>query len=149
MTLHWGKRIAIVYIVFVGCTLAFVAMAMRTDVDLVRDDYYQHSLLHDNTMKAQQRAAQILPAIAFQYDPSQQRIAVELPTRFEGTPVRIELYRASSNSDDRRMTAVVDSMGSIVISTTDLHAVRWRITLLWEFETEQYELERYITVVPS
>jgi hypothetical protein len=60
MRLSWGWRIAIVYTVFAVSTVAFVAFAMTENVELVRKDYYEYSLVHDRTNASLNRAQHLV-----------------------------------------------------------------------------------------
>ena len=102
MRLHWGVGIAATYLIFAGATAGFVAFAMQQRVELVRPDYYAHSLTLDAQRRAGARTAALGSRFRIDVDERGRTIAVTWPRdqagRVRGTAW---LYRPSDSWRDR------------------------------------------------
>lgn len=146
MQLNWGWRIAIVYTVFALGTLGFVGFALTREVDLVRPDYYEHSLRHDETMASRARAQSLRPGVSVHYDAKTGRIVMSMPGAMVGASVRASLYHASSTTDDIAASGTVDQQGTCLLSVGTLRSAPWNLTLRWQHGGQWYEVERSFTV---
>ena len=88
MRLHWGVGIAATYLVFAGATAGFVAFAMQQRVDLVRPDYYAHSLTLDAQRRAEARTAALGSRFHIDVDARGRTIAVTWPPEHAGRAPR-------------------------------------------------------------
>lgn len=146
MRLNWGWRIAIVYTLFALGTLSFVGFALTKEVDLVRPDYYEHSLRHDETMAARSRADALQPVVTATYDAQTGRISVSMPGTMVGSTVQVSLYHASSTTDDVAAFATLDRNGLCSVSVGTLRSAPWNLTLRWQHAGQWYEAVRPFTV---
>jgi hypothetical protein len=142
MRLHWGAGIAATYIVFAAATSGFVAFAMRQRVELVRPDYYAHSLTLDAQRQAEARTAAL--GRGFQIDVAERgrTIAVTWPRdhagRVRGTAW---LYRPSDSSADRRLAIAPDAEGRQSFRV-DGPTGRWVLRLDWTVDGGAYVAAR-------
>ena len=142
MRLHWGVGIAATYLVFAGATAGFVTFAMRQRVDLVRSDYYAHSLTIDAQWRAEARAAALGSRFQIDVDARGRTIAVTWPSehagRLRGTAL---LYRPSDSSADRRFAIAPDALGRQSFRL-DGPTGRWVVRLDWTVDGATYLAER-------
>jgi hypothetical protein len=112
MRLHWGAGIAATYLVFAAATTGFVAFAMQQRVELVRPDYYAHSLTIDAQRLAAARTAALGSGFRIEVDDRGRTITVSWPHGHAG---RVRgaawLYRPSDSSMDRRLAIAPDGDG--------------------------------------
>lgn len=143
---HWGWRIGIVYTAFALATLGFVGFALTQEVDLVRSDYYEHSLEHDATMLARSNAKQLGASAGISIENG--LIVVTVPeahvTALAGTVV---LYRATTTKHDRTFELKPDGQGRMQISTQGLERGKWTVTVQWSDGTKKYELVSPVEIV--
>jgi hypothetical protein len=139
--LNWGWRIAIVYTFFAVSTIGFVAFAMTKKVELVRADYYEHSLEHDATSAARARATALDDAVKI--NETAQKITVLLPAHHANASGKITFYRPSAVSLDRSITIV---KGSAEALTSDLLPGRYRLVIEWKHNSQDYLAERNIEI---
>lgn len=139
MKFHWGWRIGIVYTAFALATLGFVGFALTQEVDLVRSDYYEHSLAHDVTMQARHNAAELGSSASIVVE--QGAIVVRVPASnaasLKGT---VQLYRATTMHRDRQLNLAPDAEGRMVIPANDLEKGKWTVTMQWSDGSKNYEL---------
>lgn len=144
MKLNWGWRIAIVYTVFALGTLSFVGFALTKDVDLVRPDYYEQGLKHDDHVRAIARAQALTPSPACTIANGVLRCA--LPPSMAGALLEIELYCASQTRQDKAFTSTVAADGVITIPLSGYTAAPWKLTATWRHAGQLYRLEHPFTV---
>jgi hypothetical protein len=142
MKLSWGWRIAIVYTFFAVSTVGFVAFAMTENVELVRADYYEQSLKHDQTFAAEQRGL----AVASQLDVkiAEGQLQIELPASHtnidSGT---ISLYRPDNSKLDHTF-ALKGTVVSIPVS--GVVSGNYELGIEWTFNGEHYRVVRSIEI---
>ena len=138
MRLHWGVGIAATYLVFAGATAGFVAFAMQQRVELVRPDYYAHSLAHDAQRRAEARTAALGTRFQIDVDEHGRTIGVTWPKQHAG---RIRgtawLYRPSDSSADRHLPIAAGPDGRQTIRL-DGPAGRWLLRLEWTIDGVDY-----------
>jgi hypothetical protein len=143
---HWGWRIGIVYTAFALATLGFVGFALTQEVDLVRTDYYEHSLQHDATMSARSNAKQLGASAAISMENGQ--IVVMVPeTHVAGLNGTVLLYRATTTQHDRTFALKPDGQGRMQISTKGLERGKWTVTVQWTDGTKKFELVSPVEIV--
>ena len=142
MRLHWGVGIAATYLVFAGATAGFVTFAMQQRVDLVRPDYYAHSLALDAQRRAEARTAALGDRFRIHVDDRGRTIAVTWPREHAGA-VRgtVWLYRPSDSSADRRL-AIAPDAGGRQSFRVDGPTGRWLVRLDWTVDGDAYVAER-------
>lgn len=144
-TISWGWRIAIVYTTFAVATLSFVAFAMTQKVDLVRQDYYEHSLHHDRTMAAR-NAAQLLSQRPAMFDVSRNVVDISIPTAPQHQ-AELRLYRPSTSALDTTVIVTTDDNGNSHVDCSRLATGHWTATLRWKMNDIDYEYELPLHIV--
>lgn len=145
MKINWGWRVAIVYTLFALGTLGVVAFAASRDVDLVRPDYYEHTLMHEATAHALENGRRLGTGADIVVDDSVGlvvRIPASQASAANGT---VTLYRPNSVKDDRMIPLRVDGRGVMNIPLNGLGRGRWRVFVEWTSH-RTYRIERMIDV---
>src|ERR1017187_4350447 len=114
--INWGWKIVIAYAVFIIGTSAWVAYAMTTDVGLVREDYYEHSLKENQTMAARSAAKALGASASIEYDQSKVEFVIRIPSaQVSGAKGTITLYRPNSAKEDRVINLKLEADGTMLI----------------------------------
>jgi len=145
MKINWGWRVAIVYTLFALGTLGVVAFAASRDVNLVRPDYYEHTLMHEATAQALENGRRLGSEADIVVDDSTGlviRIPVSQAPMANGT---VTLYRPNSVKDDRTLPLHVDGRGVMAIPLDGMNRGRWRVFVEWQSD-RTYRIERMIDV---
>lgn len=144
---HWGWGIAAVYIVFAAATLSFVAFAFTVDVDLVRTDYYEHSLRHDDRMRARAAAAASSEArMSVVQTVDDQVLKIVVPATHQEAVGRVELYFAGAPDRDQSLELTLDATGGMQIPVGHLHSGKWVATVAWSHAGRSYEMTHTFVV---
>lgn len=134
---HWGWRIAAVYTLFASATLAFVAFAFTVDVDLVRPDYYEHSLLHDDRMQARRAASSFTDAqISLLHD----TLMIRVPAEHRAVSGTVEMYYPGSTHHDQRFALTTDATGTMIVPVPNVQPGKWEVTATWDYQGRTYEM---------
>lgn len=141
--LNWGWRIALVYTSFALATLGFVAFAMTQRVDLVRSDYYEQSLQHDQHAQAVANVQALGSSVSLQV--REGMIEFVAPVDHAGANVSIALYRPDAPADDKTYKALLDQQGRATIHVKDLRPGLWRVRVDWKVSTRAYHFETSFT----
>ncbi|CAN5414142.1 hypothetical protein BH10BAC6_BH10BAC6_16680 [soil metagenome] len=145
MTLNWGWRIAIVYSLFALGTLGVVAFTLTQDVDLVRADYYEYGLKHDEQMRAEVNAHSLSTPLSIVYDAERGAVRLVFPpdhvADIQGT---ILMYRSTTMKQDRTVPILVDATGGQEISVRDDAKGKWTVKVDWTSRGVAYKIEQAI-----
>ena len=147
-SISWGWRVMIAFIIFTFGTASWVAYAMTTTVDLVRDDYYEHGLKHDETMR--ERARGLASGASIEYDRAKNFIEIIIPhqpaLKEEPAIGSLTLYRPNSVSSDRMIPLSLTNNDRISVPVKDLARGVWHMTLSWKEDGKNFELVRIDTI---
>lgn len=144
MNLNWGWRITIVYTVFAVATLGVVAFTFTHDVDLVRPDYYEHSLLHDVRGPVLSRTMALSPKpVARFVDGS---LAISLPPEHANALGKVQFMRPSNMALDAERSFTVAADGSVDVPLANLAKGHWRVTVEWSLGGTPYMFEQAFSI---
>ena len=143
MKLSWGHKILFVYLAFVAGILFLVFKASQEHFDLVRTDYYDAELKHQNIINEKQRVADLSapPAIKHSVD----KVTIQLPTEFLNKEVKgsLILYRPSDASKDLKKDFTA-GRGFIEIDLNNELSGAYEVKLSWEADGNTFYHEQRI-----
>lgn len=142
LRIHWGWAITAVYSCFALATLGFVGFALTQEVDLVRPDYYEHSLLHDQRMRARTAAASLSDASV---TITSQVLRIQVPVDHAQATGVVALYHPSTAGDDRSIPLQMKEQGLMELPVDRLVQGKWIITVTWKHRGVSYEIEKEFT----
>lgn len=144
MKINWGWRVAIVYTLFALGTLGVVTFAASREVNLVRPDYYEHTLVHEATAQALENGRRLGSEADAVVDSA--GLVIRIPSSHASMANGIvTLYRPNSVKDDRTLPLHVDGRGIMAISLDGMNRGRWRVFVEWKSD-RTYRIERMIDV---
>ncbi|MEZ5320258.1 MAG: FixH family protein [Vicinamibacterales bacterium] len=129
---NWGTGIALVYAVFASGTIGFAVYAMSQPVDLVSEDYYARSLVHDARLAAIDRVDALGDTFAIRFDPTTDAVTVAWPPAMAGRARgTITLYRPSDASADRVVPLAPAADGRQQVSLLGAATGHWVVQVQW------------------
>jgi hypothetical protein len=144
MRFNWGTGIALVYTTFALSTTGFVIFALQHPVELVSDDYYARSLMHDEHRTAVENADR-LETVRVAISATELTIAV--PAEHAGdVHGEVRLYRPSDRSADRGWALNVDRDGRQRIPLAGLQAGTWIAQIDWTSHARAYYREKRVMI---
>lgn len=145
MKFHWGTGILIFLIMFLLAAGFFIAFAMRQDVSLVHEDYYERGVDHSDQIKVQERSAPFADALYTRQDESSLFVGVKEEQAAFMDSAFLVLYRPSDQNLD--LDYPFDpSRGELVIPMKELKAGRYILKLNWSSGGLKYETENTVVI---
>ena len=145
MKFNWGTGILIFLILFLMAAGVFITFAMRQEVNLVHDDYYERGVDYGAQMKAEARSAVLADSIQTYF--KNQSLVVDF-SHLELVKIdsgSILLYRPSSKSLDLKMPLDY-STGFMSIPRDELIRGRYILKLNWYSEGLKYEVDKAVQI---
>lgn len=139
MKLNWGWRIAIVYTAFALATLGMVAFTFTHSIDLVRPDYYEHSLGHDQRAIIAARTAALKPLVRLEKEAGV--LVLLLPESHAHVSASVRFERPNAAAMDTEWAGAIGADGTLRIPMEGLQEGRWRLTISWKHAGVDYAYE--------
>ena len=146
MTLNWGHKLMLVFLVFVGMMSYLVYRCIKTNYDLVSKDYYKEELSYQQVIDGASRANQLGNKIAITQ--SGNEIVLQLPNEIQHTPVTgtALFYYAADAKRDRQIALNPNGEGVQSISSSQFVPGSYTVKIRWESRGQQYYSEQYVTI---
>lgn len=143
---HWGTGILIFLILFLLAAGFFISFAMRQEITLVDDDYYERGVEYSDQIRVSERSASYSEALFTHQDESYFFVGVDSALAIEMDSARLLLFRPSNKSLD--LNSEFDaSRGELLIPKEELTKGRYILKLNWSANGGlKYELERTIVI---
>ncbi len=124
----------------------FIAFAMRQDITLVHEDYYERGVKHSDQIKVTERSVPFSEALYTRQDESYLCVGVDSALAMEMDSAHLLLFRPSNKSLD--LNSDFDaSRGEMLIPREELEKGRYILKLSWSANGGlKYELERTIVI---
>jgi len=145
MKFHWGTGILIFLILFLLAAGFFIAFAMRQDISLVHEDYYERGVDHSSQIKIEERSAALATAVYTKQDQDYLKIGVDSSLNTRMDSATLLLFRPSNQSLDIN-TPFDPSLGELLIPKKELELGRYILKLNWSFEGLKYEVEETVVI---
>ncbi|MEN8227895.1 MAG: FixH family protein [Bacteroidota bacterium] len=145
MKFNWGTGILIFLILFLLAAALFIGFAMRQDVNLVHEDYYEKGVHYTEQMNVDARSVKYQDSLQthFENEVLVVDIAGSMDVRIDSGSVL--LYRPSSSSLDINVPFDFTE-NRLIIPKSYLIPGRYILKLHWYSEGLKYEVDRAINV---
>lgn len=140
--MHWGHKIAFVYIAFAGSLIAVLIYSTTFKHELVTEDYYQKELHYQELIDARNNLAEA----PFTIDISAQdgRVLVRIDgLDSEEVTGRVELYKPDNQVYDQSLELVLTDDHRMVIEPAMPHG-RYRVDVSVNVAGKRYLSERRV-----
>lgn len=145
MKFNWGTGILIFLILFLMAAAVFIGFAMRQDVNLVHEDYYEKGVDYEAQMNAEARSIPFRDSIESQFENQFLVITFQGSQQMQVDSASILLYRPSSSSLDVNMSFDF-RQGFMKIPGSELYSGRYILKLAWYTDGKKYEVDKGINV---
>ena len=143
----WPYAIVAWFVLFATGLAAWIVVAVRNDMDLVREDYYEHEVLYQRHLDRAARAS-AAGFLECDYDASAQSILIRLPTAHarEHASGQIHLYRPSDAKLDREIELALNAEGMQRVDTRTLRPGLWKVRVQWRVNGEEFYFDRSVVI---
>ena len=143
---YWPHAIIAWFVIFAAALAAWVTVAMRQKMDLVRSDYYEEEVRFQHQLDRLNRTAAIRSEVAIHHDATKREVTLRLPaghlaSRASG---QIHFYRPSDAALDFQVPLAVDAAGLQRIGTGALRGGLWKVRVQWSAAGQDYFFEQVI-----
>lgn len=145
MKFNWGTGILIFLILFLLAGGFFIAFAMRQEVSLVHENYYERGVDHSDQIKVQERSAPFADALYTRQDESSLFVGVKEDQAALMDSAFLLLYRPSDQNLDLDFP-FEPLRGELVIPMEELHTGRYILKLHWSSGGLKYETENTVVI---
>ncbi|HEY1170554.1 MAG TPA: FixH family protein [Verrucomicrobiae bacterium] len=143
----WPYAIIAWFVIFITAMTAWAVVATRNNMDLVRKDYYEEELRHQQQIDRVNRTAQLRQDITVTTDTTS--LTFKLPTEHAtGKPTgEVQLYRPSDASLDKKLTLAVNESGLQRIDASELKGGLWKLRVSWRLGEAEYYFDQSVVLV--
>lgn len=145
MKFHWGTGILIFLILFLVAAGLFITFAMRQEVSLVHEDYYEKGVDHSQQMLVEARSAQFKNHIGTRIQDDLLLIDIESTLRTRMDSASFHLYRPSGGSYDIKRSFEAKE-GPLAIPGEELISGRYILKVYWSWEGLKYEVDQTVFI---
>jgi nitrogen fixation protein FixH len=147
----WPLGVVLALVLFGAGTAGLVVLACSQRSDLVRADYYDQEIRHQEQMDRLERTRRIAPETRITYDAKKRRVALSLPeTHAQRQPKgQIHLYRPSTAELDRRIPLDLDAAGHQILEADSLEPGLWQVQVSWIVDRDEYYFDQRLVVPPE
>lgn len=146
MTLNWGHKMMLVFLVFVGGMSYLVYRCIKTNYDLVSTDYYKEELSYQQVIDGASRANQLGNKIGISQNGHE--IVLQLPNEIQHTSVKgtVLFYYAADAKRDRQIVLSPNAEGVQSINSSQFFPGSYTVKIKWESKGQQYYSEEFVTI---
>lgn len=146
----WPIAIIACFVVFIGAMAAWIVYAVRQDMDLVRDDYYEQEIRYQQQLDRMNRTQPLRSEVKIAYDAAKQSITIALPAAHAlEAKGSIRFYRPSDAKLDHELRLVVAADGTQQIDATALRAGLWKVHVQWMLDEQEYFFDQPLVLTGS
>ena len=146
LNLSWGKKIAVLYIGFVGLIAFMITMSMRQNVELVSADYYDRELVFQNKIDEMNNANALAEQVSHLI--TDKNFVIQFPSQFKGSELNgnILFFRPSDASKDFKTELLVSEAGEQVVDLKKLSKGMYKMQISWKANEIPYFVEETIVI---
>jgi nitrogen fixation protein FixH len=145
MKFNWGTGIFLFLTMFILAAIAFTIFAMRQNVNLVHEDYYQKGVNHTEKMNTDARSVAYYNDLKTSLDNDYLRVELESAADFEIDSGRVQLYRPSDSNRDVNFKFDHLDKG-LAIPKKELISGRYILKIYWYSKGLEYEIEKPVNI---
>lgn len=145
MTLNWGHKLVLVFLVF-GASMSFlVYRSVTTNFELVSKEYYKDEIEYQQVIDGTRAASQLSGQL--QISQANDSILIRFPNEMSTGMVkgRIWFYYAPDARRDRKFPIEVSGIGHKIAGTYFLPG-NYTVKTWWEHDGKQYYNDQKITI---
>ncbi len=142
----WPYAIIAWFVIFITALVSWAVVATHNSMDLVRKDYYEEELRHQQQIDRVNRTAQVRKDITVTTDAMS--LTFKLPSEHAaGKPTgEVQLYRPSDASLDKKLALAVNESGLQRIDASALKGGLWKLRVYWKIGEVEYYFDQPVVI---
>jgi len=145
LKLNWGNGLILFFIVFFVWIFSFVFFAMRQNIDLVSDDYYQKGARYTSQIEINRRSLPYQDSL--QISTTANQVRIELCRQLETSADSMEAYFFKSSDKTKDIRFQFDKGDSLLaINKSQLVHGRYQVFITWRYQHEKYGVTKVVDI---
>jgi len=146
MTLNWGHKLILVFLIFGGMMSYMVYRCINTRYDLVSKEYYKDELSYQQVIEGTNRANRLSNKVTISQ--TENDVIIRLPNEMKNTLVKgtAWFYYAPDARRDRQIVLNTNVDGEQSISRSAFIPGHYTVKISWESSGQQYYSEQSILI---
>ena len=146
MTLNWGHKLTLGFVLFAGMILYLVFQSMHTRYDLVSKEYYKDELQYQQVIDGTNRANSLSSRATVTQ--SGNNIIIRLPNEMQQTTVsgNALFYCADNAQKDKKVPLQVNAGAEQTIDSREFVPGHYTVKLSWESNGKKYYTEVFVII---
>jgi len=145
MKINWGRGLVIFFGLFFVWVIGFVLFALRQNVDLVSDDYYQKGAKYSDQISINQRSVSYQDSIQITQTATQVHVSLSKSLAVIVDSVQVYFFRSSDKKKDIRLN--LKSSGSpLLVEKNLLSHGRYQMFISWNNKGEKFMIKKLLDV---
>jgi len=145
MKFNWGTGILVFLILFLSASAVFIIFAMRQDVNLVHEDYYEKGVDYSNQMEVDARSVKFKESIQTHMDKKLLFVDIDASLAARIDSGNLLLFRPSNSNLDLTMPfKQVES--PLMIPKAELFPGRYILKINWYMKGLKYQVDKTIFI---
>jgi hypothetical protein len=139
--MNWGKGITIFLVLFIAFITTLAVILMRTDSELVSDDYYIREVMYGQEITAEQNALNAKAELHTEI--SEAGVFIQVKQEVLPSEITVHLLR---NNDPSKDVEEIAQGSSVFIESGSLNSGKYRLTVNYKIEEDVYQLKKEIWI---
>jgi nitrogen fixation protein FixH len=145
--MNWGKKIAIVYLSFVGFMGFLVWQCLQQDdIHLVSQDYYQKEIAYQDDIDQMNNTNKLSSQLRFEYFSENQIVKLNFPKESIGSAGKVKFYRPADARKDFTVNLNIVATETQSIPVSNLDRGLWVVKVSWRKDGKGYYKEEKMTL---
>lgn len=141
MRINWGRALIIFFILFFIWVISFVLFALRQNVDLVSEDYYQKGAKYSDQIGINQRSDAYQDSILITQTNTQIKVSLCKSLALTADSAQVYFFRSSDKDKDVKLT--FSNPGSpLLIEKNLLSHGRYQVFVTWRNLGQRYMVKK-------
>ncbi len=144
--MSWGYRVIVILSVFVIGIITMVVIAVRQNIEMMDDHYYEKELQYQGIIDARKNLEKYNDSILVKTDGELVKITIPAAASQNITEGYLEFLRQSDKTKDKKVALVVSPEGEQLLPRSDFVKGMYRLRARWKSNGTEYYDERTIIV---
>ena len=145
MKINWGKGLIIFFVIFFAWVFFFIFFAMRQNIDLVSDDYYQKGAKYTEQININQRSAPYQDSLQLSMEANRIKLELCKTVAVGDDSVHLYFFRSSDKTKDLRLSFKKRTAPIYMDQKLFFHG-RYQVYLTWYMGKEKYTISKTMDI---
>ena len=145
--MNWGKKIALVYVAFVGLIATLVTISMNQEIELESKDYYAQELKYQEKIDALNNTNEMKEDITI--NRNENEVLIHFPIEQKGSISEGEIifFCANDFHKDQKFKLSIDAENNQRIPFEQLQKAKYTLKISWKANSKNYFKEVPFTLL--